>query len=360
MKSIAFLLFLTNVIFCGCTQSPKEDQEASSAAQKHHVAGKIESVVVTEPAQHDTYAPAIWIHPEDPSKSLIIGTDKDEDGALYIFDLKGKIIEEKVVRGLKRPNNVDVGYGFMINGQPIDIAVVTERLTNKIRIFRLPDMQTMDNGGIAVFEGEDFRVPMGLALYKRPFNGNIYAIVGRKDGPQDGTYLWQYLLEDDGSENIQARKVREFGIYSGNKEIEAIAVDDELGYVYYSDEGTGVRSYFADPDSTNVELAMFATSGFADDYEGISIYTKNDKTGYLIVSDQQANKFHLFTREGTKENPHDHRMVKIFDASTISSDGSEVTSIALNEDYPEGLFVAMSDDKTFHYYSWNDIKKLND
>ena len=51
--------------------------------------------------KHDSDDPAIWLYPTDPSKSLIIGTDKDEDGALYVFDLNGTIIEEKTVRNLK-------------------------------------------------------------------------------------------------------------------------------------------------------------------------------------------------------------------------------------------------------------------
>ena len=53
-------------------------------------------VLITEQAQHDTDDPAIWIHPTDPAQSLIIGTDKNEDGALYVYNLQGKIIEEKI------------------------------------------------------------------------------------------------------------------------------------------------------------------------------------------------------------------------------------------------------------------------
>src|SRR5690554_4502572 len=260
---------------------------------------KVVPIVVTEKVKWDSDDPAIWIHPDDPSKSLIIGTDKEEDGALYVFDLDGKIIPEKVIRGLKRPNNVNIAYGLILNGRSIDVAVTTERLTNRIRIFSLPDMQPIDNGGIEIFVGEDLRAPMGIALYKRPTDGSIYAIVGRKDGPKDGTYLWQYLLKGGESDYITAQKVREFGDYSGKKEIEAIAVDSELGYVYYSDETIGVRKYYADPDSANVELAIFATTGFTEDHEGISIYKEGNGTGYILVSDQQANKFHIFTREGT-------------------------------------------------------------
>ncbi|MDZ7262337.1 MAG: phytase [candidate division KSB1 bacterium] len=317
----------------------------------------IKPLVVTEAIAHDTDDPAIWLHPTDRAKSLIIGTDKDADGALYVFDLAGKIIEEKTIRNLQRPNNVDVEYGLILNGIPTDIAVTTERLTNKLRVFNLPDMQPVDNGGIEVFENQAQRAPMGIALYKRPIDGIIFAIVSRKEGPTDGSYLWQYRLEDDGTGKVKGTKVREFGIWSGIKEIEAVAVDDALGYVYYSDENVGIRKYYADPDTeeANKELALFGIEGFTEDREGISIYQVNDGTGYILVSDQSANEFHIYKREGEPDNPHNHQLVKVVKISTNNSDGSEVTNAALNDTFPVGLFVAMSDDKTFQFYSWADI-----
>jgi len=320
-------------------------------------ANAVKPVVVTQPVKWDSDDPAIWINPDDPAQSLIIGTDKEQDGALYVFDLDGQIIEEKTVRNLQRPNNVDVEYGLMLNGIPVDIAVTTERLANKLRIYTLPDMQCVDGGGIEVFEGETLRAPMGIALYKRPADSVIFAIVSRKEGPTDGRYLWQYRLEDDGTGQVKASKVREFGIWSGIKEIEAIAVDDELGYVYYSDENTGVRKYYADPDrpDANVELALFGTEPYAEDREGISIYQINGGTGYILVSNQSAHKFHVYKREGESDNPHQHDLIKVVDVSTNNSDGSDVTNVALNDKFPVGLFVAMSDNKTFQYYSWADI-----
>ncbi len=39
----------------------------------------------------------------------------------------------------------------------------------------------------------------------------------------------------------------------------------------------------------------------------------------------------------------------------MESDGSEVTSVALGSLFPHGLMVAMSTDKTFHFYDWKDI-----
>jgi 3-phytase len=37
------------------------------------------------------------------------------------------------------------------------------------------------------------------------------------------------------------------------------------------------------------------------------------------------------------------------------SDGSDVTSVPLNAQFSHGLFVAMSDNRTFHYYRWEDL-----
>lgn len=330
---------------------------SSNCGQDETKENVIKPIIITEPVKHDTDDPAIWLNREDPSESLIIGTDKDKDGALYVFGLDGKIMEQKTVRNLKRPNNVDVEYGLMLNGIPTDIAVATERLENKIRVFSLPDMESIDNGGIEVFTGEEQREPMGIALYKRSNDGVIFAIVGRKSGPTDGRYLWQYRLEDNGSGYVTGTKVREFGVWSGKAEIEAIAVDDALGYVYYSDENIGIRKYYADPDieNANKELALFGTTGFAEDREGISIYTINDGTGYILVSDQQANAFRIFKREGESGDPHIHQLIKVVHVSTNESDGSDVTNAVLNDTFPVGLFVAMSNDKTFQFYSWADI-----
>jgi 3-phytase len=315
-------------------------------------AGALKPRVVTEPTKWDTDDPAFWI-PADRARTLIVGTDKNSDGALYVYDLAGKIVQR--VGDLKRPNNVDIGYGLMLGGKPVDIVVTTEREMDRLRIFALPDMRCVDQGDLVVFGGDKNRLPMGIALYKRPRDGAMFAIVGGKSGPAEG-YLGQYRLEDDGTGHVKMTLVRQFGSYSGKKEIEAIAVDAELGYVYYSDETYGVHKYRVDPDApdANKELALFATTGFASDHEGISIYKINDGTGYILVSDQQNNAFRIFPREGTPGKPHDHPLLKTVDVSAIESDGSEVTSTAL-PGFPNGLFVAMSNGKIFHYYSWDDI-----
>jgi len=343
MKEI--LLILLSVLLAGFPACAKPGRTTPAP-------DAIKPRVITEPTKWDTDDPAFWI-PADRTQTLIVGTDKNSDGALYVYDLAGHIVRR--VGDLKRPNNVDIAYGLMLGGRPTDIAVTTEREMDRLRIFRLPDMTCVDKGDLVVFNGDRNRLPMGIALYKRPRDGAIFTIVGGKSGPSKD-YLAQYRLEDDGKGQVRMTLVRQFGSYSGKKEIEAIAVDNELGYVYYSDETYGVHKYLADPDArdANRELALFATTGFASDHEGISIYKINDGTGYILVSDQQNNAFRIFPREGTPGKPHDHPLLKTVDVSAIESDGSDVTSMAL-PGFPDGLFVAMSNGKVFHYYSWDDI-----
>ncbi len=313
--------------------------------------------VVTEFVRYDSDDPAIWINPVDPAQSLVIGTDKDADGALYVFGLDGKIVQDKVVRGLLRPNNVDIQQGVQLGGETVDIAVVAERYAHRLRIFRLPGMQPIDGGGIPVFEGERARDVMGIALYTRQSDGALFAIVSRSDAfaPTEG-YLHQYRLFDDGAGSVRGSFTRAFGTWSGRKEIEAITVDDELGYVYDSDETYGIRKYHADPlaEDADEQLAEFGLADFAEDHEGLSIYKRPDGTGYLLASDQQANRFNVYAREGHPDNAHQHTLLASVPLSTDESDGSELVNVSL-PGYPGGLFVAMSTDRTFQFYAVGDL-----
>ena len=315
---------------------------------------KVQPTVITEQVNFDTDDPAIWINPQDASQSLIIGTDKETEGGLFVFDLNGKIV--KKVPGLKRPNNVDVEYGFNFQGKKIDIAVTTERQQNKIRIYEVPSMEEI--GAISVFEGETDRDPMGISIYKNPHTEEIFAIVGRKFGPT-GTYLWQYKLSENNGK-VTGEVVRKFGNFSGKKEIESIAVDDELGFIYYSEEGFGVRKYYADPAKGNQELVLFGQKDFKEDVEGISIYDTGNGKGYILISNQQADTFNVYRREGDNGNANQHYRIAEIPVSTKESDGSEVVNVNLGPKFPNGVFVAMTNGKVFHYYDWREFQKIID
>ncbi len=310
----------------------------------------IQPDIITEFTLNDTDDPAIWINPADASKSIVFGTDKETNGAIYAFDLNGKIIEDKTIRNMKRPNNVDVEYGFQLtDSTTTDIMVFTEREKQQIRMFSVPNMKPMDGGGVPVFSDEELlenKLPMGISLYKSPLDSTIYAIVGRKTGPGTG-YLYQYTLQAD-SLGGKANLVRKFGKFSGRKEIEAIAVDDENGFIYYSDEGVCIRKYHAEPSKGDVEISCFGGEYFLEDIEGIAITTYPDGEGQIIVSNQQKGEFNIFSRK-------DNSFIKAVNLTTLETDGCEVVTVPLNSTFPNGLFVAMNDEKNFYFY---DLRKI--
>jgi len=76
-------------------------------------------------------------------------------------------------------------------GSPeVQIAVLTERIQQRLRVYRIePDggrlTEISSENGLKVFEGAsgEEAAPMGIALYRRPRDRAIFAIVGRKSGP---------------------------------------------------------------------------------------------------------------------------------------------------------------------------------
>lgn len=327
---------------------------------------RLKPAVVTESAGDDADDPAIWVHPKDPTRSLVIGTNKAAAprGALAVYDLEGRVRQR--IGPLDRPNNVDVEYGIRLGGRRADIAAVTERYQKRLRVFRIDEKTGMledvsSGGGIPVLEDREGRgrEPMGIALYRRPRDGAIFALVSPKEGPLDG-YLQQYLLEDDGTGKVKGRLVRSIGAFSGAGEIEAVAVDDELGYVYYADEDVGIRKYHADPDHplAGKELAFFGRNGYQGNREGLAIYATAKGRGYLISTDQiQGNsRYILYRREGSASDPHDHsEVVAVIEGGADSTDGIDAVSRPLGRNFPRGLLAAMnSAGKNFFLFSWAD------
>jgi len=307
---------------------------------------EIQATLVTDKTPHDTDDPAIWVNQENPLKSIVFGTDKDEiNGGIYAFDLDGKIISEKSITGLSYPNNVDLAYNFKLNDSTnTDILMFTEREKNQIRLYSIPDMTPLDNDGFPVFEDEsdiNNRRPMGIAIYTNPKNEETFAFVSRKIGPIIN-YLYQYKITSD-SLGVKAELARKLGKFSGSKEIEAIAVDNELGYVYYSDEMECIHKYYADPAKGSEEISCFGRENFKRDIEGIAIAKYDDGSGFLIVSNQQAHTFSVFDRKT-------NAFIKEIYLGTLETDGCDVTTVPLGNQFPNGLFVSMNDEKDFFFH----------
>ena len=70
--------------------------------------------------------------------------------------------------------------------------------------------------------------------------------------------------------------------------------------------------------------------------------------GYIIVSNQQLGEFNIFDRQ-TNE------FIKAVNLTTTETDGCDVVTVPLGAKFPNGLFVAMNDNKEFYFY---DFKKI--
>ena len=345
--------------------------EAGAAPPPAVVAARVQAAISSDQVPTDPDDPAIWVHPTDPARSLVIGTNKvaAPDGALVIYGLDGKI--RQTISGIDRPNNVDVEYGFRLGGESIDIVVTTERLKHRLRVFRIDPVESrlVGLGEIPVLAGQagEAAEPMGIGLYKRPADSRIFAIVAPKTGPKSN-YLWEYALADAGR-TVSGRLVRRFGTFSGlgpipdeEGEIEAVVVDDELGYVYYADERFGIRKWHADPDHADAarELAVIGQSNYTGDREGLALIAAPGAGGYLLSSDQieGGTILRVYRRSGPSGRPHDHGdALFAVDTPADATDGVDATSSRL-PGFPGGMVVMMnSQPRNFLFFRWDEMEK---
>lgn len=322
----------------------------------------VRPVVRTEPLPDDADDPAIWVHPRNPRLSLILGTNKARAprGAIGVFDLRGRLLQR--IDGIDQPNNIDIAYGFTLGRTRVDIAVATERYASRLRIFRIDParrrlIDCTDPEGARVFAGEsgERAMPMGIALYQAG-RGEVHAIVSRKAGATQG-YLHQYRLVPTRGGRVGVQWLRAFGAFSGKKEIEAVCVDSALGYVYYADEGVGIRKYPVDPRLPEREIALFATD-YAGDQEGIALYAPPHGAGYLLCTEQRegGSLLHIYPRFGVQRTP-----LITLQTGADSTDGLDASAHNLGAPFETGLVVAMnSEGRNFWLYRWADIQHALD
>ena len=300
--------------------------------------------------------PAIWVHPDEPEKSLVLGTDKL--GGLHVYDMDGR--ERQVAgRGL-RPNNVDVLYGFTLDGRQVDLAVAECRSPKAlgVKVWRidamdgtLHDVTAAGSGVIRVFGGAE---PYGSCTYRSALSGKSYFFVGVKEGRVE-----QYELLDAGGGKVGAKRVRRLKVGST---IEGCVADDELGFVYIGEELAGIWKFPAEPDggTEGKLIARVGEHGLTADVEGLTLYPAAGGKGYLIASSQGNNTFKVYERGG--ENRFlctiDPAGGKIDDVS--DSDGVAVTNRPTSKQFPRGVLVVQDGEtpagrQNFKLYAWEDI-----
>ena len=316
----------------------------------------------TAPVPHKGDAaddPAKWIHPRDPALSLILGTDKL--GGLHTYNMDGS--EQQLVSDGSKPNNVDVLYDFKLGGRTVDLAVGSVRGPKKgmgVKVWaidaatrRLSDVT--DGTSIRVLGGKE---PMGVCGYRGARTDRFYFFVTSDKGQVE-----QYELRDAGGGKVGGTKVRTIKLGSVT---EGCVADDELGFVYLSEETKGIWKFGAEPDagSEGKLIARVGENGLTADVEGLTIYYAAQGRGYLIASSQGNNTYKVYERVG------DNRYVLTIDPKgsriddVSDTDGICVTSCPTSREFAKGLFIVQDGtnaggNQNFKLYAWEDIAGTN-
>lgn len=315
------------------------------------------ATVETEPVQsaHDAADDAaIWVHPTDPARSLIIGTDKKN--GLEVYDLSGKRVQS-LPDG--RMNNVDIRYGFPLgSGQKITIVAATNRTDRTLALYGVDDDGLFSNiadGKIATGMAD----PYGLCMYRNS-DGEYFVFANEGDS---GIYK-QWQLEARG-DKVGAREVREFRVGS---QAEGCAADDVTGHLYVAEEDVGLWRYSAAPSGGDARTQVDSVKHghLTDDVEGVTIFYGPGDSGYVIVSSQGSNDYNVYRRDG--DNTFIGKFA-IVDApggidGTSDTDGIDVTSTPLGPAFPHGVFIAQDGNNTspaaaqnFKLVPWESIAK---
>jgi 3-phytase len=296
--------------------------------------------------------PAIWVNPRDPSRSVVIATDKNL--GINVYDLDGRLIQS--LRD-GRMNNVDVRDGLIVDGKPRTIVAASNRTDKTIALYWLdPATRKLSSAGDAVPTG--LSNPYGFCMYADA--SGIYAFVNNGD---DGLYR-QWRITAAGGKAV-AEKVRDFTVGS---QAEGCAADDETGALYVNEEDVALWKYSAKPDGGDARTKVDGVdgpNGLVADLEAVEVWAGRDGKGYIVVSNQGADSYAVYRREG------DNAFVGLFHIvadpergidGVSETDGLDVVSANLGPKYPQGLLVvqdgrnlAPRERQNYKYVSWKDV-----
>jgi 3-phytase len=288
--------------------------------------------------------PAIWIHPDDPSRSLLFLSDKKR--GLYAFDLEGRLLQQ--VRFRSTLNNIDVRSGFRFGGEETDIVVGNLRSAGKLAVLRI-DADYTDGNVLTLLAGDQSRDndisddSYGICLYRRADDGTMYVFDKSKSSAP--IRQWEVSGAHGRIRTTEVRQIRDISMGVA----EGFVADDELGVVYFTEEAVGIHKYQADPEHPVQErLSLFATGdGIAGDREGLALYACDDGSGYLLLSSQGNSTLKVY------ERAEPNGFVTTFVAeSALGTDGLDVTSVPA-PGFPHG-FLVVHDEAGARYfvYDW--------
>jgi 3-phytase len=339
----------------------------------------------------DADDPAIWLHPSDASKSLVITAIKNGGGRVY--DLGAAQVQAldpfPVSSGNSRINNVDVQYGLRLaDGSRVDIAVGTDRGQDLFRVWKI-DATASTNPLAYIGSANPTRAfadkPDGSANPVSAQN-TAYGMALWRDVAADRTYVlatqrsqarvaqFELVAQADGT--VDTKRVREWSFESmtlggghvalAGKQFEGMVVDQQTGMLYAGQEDVGMwrvdlKTGAAESNPFVLSRTYDNTSPLQSDIEGLTIYYGGQGSGYLMASSQGDNSFAVFDRQGANAYLGSFAVGESGGIDGVQeSDGADVTPVAL-PGFDQGLFITQDGDNqaeggtNFKYVSWGAV-----
>jgi 3-phytase len=329
----------------------------TSVAQPLQAAARVAPAVAiimpdgqTEPVARQGDAaddPAIWVHPTDPARARILGTNKKQ--GLLVYDLQGR---QTQLLEVGRLNNVDVRQNVALGGGRVDLAAATQRDDNSLVLFTIDAKGTVAEAArIATGLPEIY----GMCLYQ-PAGGGLQAFVNDKDG------RFQHYRIDLKAGQYSGTLLRTLKVAS---QPEGCVVDDRHARLFLGEEKRGVWTTSANASQPDA-LTMVLPVGphLRADVEGMALYQAG-QANYLIVSSQGDNSYVVLDAAAPFKVRGRFRVG--FNAAagidgTSETDGLDVSTANFGGAYGKGMLVIQDGYKrlpdgpqNFKYVGWEKV-----
>ncbi len=290
--------------------------------------------------------PAIWIHPSDPSQSMVLATNKKQ--GLLRYDLQGR---QRQLLAVGRINNVDLRQNLSIDGTLYDLAVATQRDENSLVLFAIDGSGQVSEAGRITTDLKDI---YGICLY-RPARGGLEVFANDKDGE-----FRHYRLRQTAG-RFSAELLRRFALAS---QPEGCVADDANGRLFIGEEKRGVWVMGAEAGAPEERhLILPVGPRLAADVEGLTLYAGR----YLLASSQGNNSYVVIDAQPPYRYRGAFRVGINVEAGidgTSDTDGIDVTSVNLGGPFAQGMLVVQDGYKrlpegpqNFKYIAWQDIAR---
>lgn len=271
---------------------------------------------------------AIWINDLSVENSIIIGTNKQV--GLDTYNLSGDLIKSYT---FGRINNVDIFQEFNVGEEKFPLVIGSNRTDNTIFLGRL-----YSDGSIKKILKNDpksfIEEVYGITSYNS--NDMDYVFISGKDGT-----LEQWLIEDNkGTINMNLIRTIKF-----NSIVEGLVSDSYYEKLYVAEETVGLWEININPNIDLNKKLIFDTDKryFKPDFEGVTLYKKDNGEGYIFISIQGSNSYAVLDRK-SKEFKSVFRIKKSNNIDSVSdTDGIDLSQLSTNK-FPEGLFIVQDGD----------------